>query len=817
MRLLRLEVTDMAGLARGHIVFPETGASIVPAPNERGKSTLVRALELLLTEKASAKTAELKRLRREGAGASRVAAELVLGGKRLRLEKTFDLKLGETRLDLLDEGGGLIGDRAHEEFEDRFRAHVDRTLFDLLRFSQGRALEPLDASGSTRLARALAAEVAVEAADDALLTAVTGFADAQWHATTKALKPKGELKALDDAVAALRARRDELAATVERAAALTSTLAALDERRARLTAERDGIDARAAARAAAQAAELERERARGALARGLERERLVTAVTDAEAALATALDRRTTHDAELLAAAAARTDAEAAVASARATLELASAHAAMRRAHQARDLVAARDAAARTVADERAGAEVLARAGELELALARDEATIAGGAWRLRAVAARPVALEVDGERIELAAGEALERDVTVGLRHSGDDWQELALAATGEAERLAAAVRQHRQELDALLAAAGVVDVAALRLRGQERAAAAAALKDVEGRLAELLGDDDLDTVLAAGASDAGDATAEVRDGVATVAEARRALDAATAVRDRAGGEADRLAAATEALVAAVDAANASVASARAALDAARTEATDDVVAAAAEAARVTLSGVDAEDAGTGESAEAPDPVAERRAIDEALAALADERAAVEADRQIASHAAGQLEDVERELVPSAEELERRRTEALAARRLAARLRAARDDQADRYRAPLRTRISGHLAALLGPGAEVELDEALRITQRRRDGEGWLPWKALSVGAREQLTIVTGLAMAELAGDDGVPFLLDDAIVHSDADRAGALGALLAGTSAQVVVLTCREELLGALPIAEHELVPALGEPNAG
>jgi uncharacterized protein YhaN len=79
------------------------------------------------------------------------------------------------------------------------------------------------------------------------------------------------------------------------------------------------------------------------------------------------------------------------------------------------------------------------------------------------------------------------------------------------------------------------------------------------------------------------------------------------------------------------------------------------------------------------------------------------------------------------------------------------------------------------------------------------------VPWEQLSGGAKEQAAVVTGLAIAELAGDGGVPFWIDDAIVYTDEDRVEGLKALLAATSAQVIVLTCRSELAMGLPGAAY------------
>jgi uncharacterized protein YhaN len=65
---------------------------------------------------------------------------------------------------------------------------------------------------------------------------------------------------------------------------------------------------------------------------------------------------------------------------------------------------------------------------------------------------------------------------------------------------------------------------------------------------------------------------------------------------------------------------------------------------------------------------------------------------------------------------------------------------------------------------------------------------------------------VVTGLAIAELAGAENVPFWIDDAIVYTDDDRVERLKALLTAKSARVIVLTCRSELAAGLPGAAYK-----------
>ncbi|MEX0706119.1 MAG: hypothetical protein WD041_05820, partial [Nitriliruptoraceae bacterium] len=153
------------------------------------------------------------------------------------------------------------------------------------------------------------------------------------------------------------------------------------------------------------------------------------------------------------------------------------------------------------------------------------------------------------------------------------------------------------------------------------------------------------------------------------------------------------------------------------------------------------------------------------------------------------------QLTDTEAQLERAELDQERERRRAQAARLLRDELHAARDELHRAYRAPLRDRIERMSSLLLDEDVAIELDDELRIATRTRGGTT-LGWHQLSAGAREQLAILTALAAAQLAGDDGVPFILDDALGYTDPQRMATLGALLGRTEgAQVIVLTCVPE----------------------
>jgi hypothetical protein len=117
------------------------------------------------------------------------------------------------------------------------------------------------------------------------------------------------------------------------------------------------------------------------------------------------------------------------------------------------------------------------------------------------------------------------------------------------------------------------------------------------------------------------------------------------------------------------------------------------------------------------------------------------------------------------------------------------------------RILAPLQARLDHYLRLAL-PGLVVELDESLAPASVHRPGtDGGRGGKLdeYSIGAREQLGILLRLAYADLLREAGRPTLLilDDALVHSDADRLGGMKRALYDAAArhQILIFTCHPD----------------------
>ena len=97
----------------------------------------------------------------------------------------------------------------------------------------------------------------------------------------------------------------------------------------------------------------------------------------------------------------------------------------------------------------------------------------------------------------------------------------------------------------------------------------------------------------------------------------------------------------------------------------------------------------------------------------------------------------------------------------------------------------------------LLFPGARLALnEETLEITGIARNGREE-PYSALSIGTREQLSILVRLAFAVYLREKGYPaaVILDDALVYADDDRFERMQLALrkAAETVQILILTCR------------------------
>ena len=165
----------------------------------------------------------------------------------------------------------------------------------------------------------------------------------------------------------------------------------------------------------------------------------------------------------------------------------------------------------------------------------------------------------------------------------------------------------------------------------------------------------------------------------------------------------------------------------------------------------------------------------------------------------------AEQLEEKRRELNVARSDLERVEADAKAWKLLLETLREAEREAKETFLEPVRERLRPYLQMLF-PETELRLgEEDFEIVSLRR-GEVEEPFATLSIGAREQIAVLTRLALADLLRekDKPVALILDDPLVNSDDERFRRMALALrkAASSLQILILTCHEsryEKLGA------------------
>lgn len=154
--------------------------------------------------------------------------------------------------------------------------------------------------------------------------------------------------------------------------------------------------------------------------------------------------------------------------------------------------------------------------------------------------------------------------------------------------------------------------------------------------------------------------------------------------------------------------------------------------------------------------------------------------------------------------------ELERR---ANALDLLLTRLTAHRLELTRQLQAPLQKHLN-HYLRLLFPEAALNVDENLIpevLVRQGLGGEERGLFNELSFGAREQMALISRLAYADLLQEAHKPTLiiLDDALVHSDAERLKAMKRVLydAAQRHQILLFTCHPENWRDLGVAAREV----------
>ncbi|MGD2081452.1 MAG: AAA family ATPase [Chromatiales bacterium] len=492
---------------------------------------------------------------------------------------------------------------------------------------------------------------------------------------------------------------------------------------------------------------------------------------------------------------------------------------------------AARDVLARGTLDE----EAVEALREAEFTLRRSEERLAEGSPRLALLALADVDLEADGGRLTLRSGEERNLPVSDALTLTLPDLLSIRVEPGSSLDELQASRETARQGFEALLALHGLASLDDALARAEVLRQARTDLEIAEGRVAaeqsgesmEALRDrlarlegDNARHLAARGAEPplpGSEAEADRRLGNAEEARAgaRDTLEAATAARGAAERERDLLDAGLRRALEDVREAETRSGALAERLDAHRRDAADEALTRALESARLAQAAVAAEHRRLHERLAGLNPERAEALRQAARAALADNerggrdnetrRVAVRArlEQQQEAGLYERLEQARARAEHHREELDRLRRQAAAVRLLFETLKAQRDAARSAYVRPLTERIESLGRILFDTSFQVGLDEGLGILSRTLDGHT-IPFDGLSKGTQEQLGILARLAVAmTVAGEEGVPLILDDALGYSDPERLRGMGPALAraGQAAQLVILTCTPERFRYIP----------------
>lgn len=861
MKILKIELRNYRGVDHRVVEFASSGVTIVEGPNEIGKSSMAEAIDRVIEDMDSTSKQRVVATKPIGRDVGpEVMIEIESGAFAFKYRKRF-LRDRLTELEITHPRTEFhTGREAHDRVEAILSETVDMALWRALRIQQGQIVAQAPLVDQTSLSAALdraAGEAPAGGEEVALFDLAHAEYLAYWTETGRRKGAEIELERVIE-LSALEIERlqnavRDIEADVEASVRLEAEAVRLKERSAEhrlgFAAHQARVDDLAkleatfeTLRAQLQAAQLvatearrvaqARQEAADAIATArLEQETFAREVESGDPQLESAKSRVAAADRRVVDVRAERDEARDRAEVARQRLSRLRDAADLQRLEARAERVAVALTAIHQATEDAALALDVAQLQRirsdhraLELLRARFEAS----APRVTIEATAKVSAVVDGEKLTLAAGARLDHRVkrSLALTVPGALSISMVVGETGESggPDLEAAERG----LADLLSVVGANDVAEAEQLHERREVATRTVADQRRALRESLGDLTADVLVeriaslrtrleGAGLSDAGAAPADEES-------LRDSLDAATEaldIADRNVGAAEQEWEAAHKKLSAVELA--------------RSKKQTELQLATAEAERLEANLVKDRKAKTDASITSDlqranvDEAAKTRAFESGKAALTQE--GPDEAREKLRNATQTLERVDRETREVQDELlqvttrlrdrgedglaeelqeavavhdhgevELRRYQARAAARklLYDTLRTERELARKAYVAPLRRQIENLGRIVFGADFEVELDDQdLSITSRSLAGRT-VPFSSLSIGAQEQIALLSRLACATIvAPDGGVPIILDDALGNSDPQRLEAMGTALAvaGRQCQVIVLTCQPD----------------------
>ena len=534
MRLHRLHLRDVKGVAARTVDFPDSGVVVIEGPNEVGKTTLLEAFDILLDPalKATSKHRRVQALQPVGQDVGPfVEAEFSVGDYRLRLAKRW-LRSPRTELEVLAPVREQhTGEAAQQRVDAILAGALDRSLWEALRFTQAGSLGQVPLTDSAVLTEALdgASGADLHSSDGGPLLDQVEQEYLRYY--TRGGRSTGVLRA---AVTAVNAARDEAVQAFGRVqeteqlierhrqarAAVQQLAEAQPTVHQELAAATERVTVVASAVEAHQVAHEEATRADEMLGHATEalteRQRLAAEVTDARDRWRRAEEDLADSRTQLASLVEQTDDLRAAVESrradrqrARAVLDLASADGAHLTGVERVDTLRSRLSRLADFREEQTRLEdELATVPMVDAATVRELEHHDTAVLRLRArqeASSAHVVLEalgegvqllVNGESADLGAAGATELTVAGGLELELPGSLRVTVRPEQAAADLARQVTEAEQALSAALRRARVTDLAAARTVTTTRAELTSRLRFTSERLSDLLDGADEQTV---------------------------------------------------------------------------------------------------------------------------------------------------------------------------------------------------------------------------------------------------------------------------------------------------------------------------------
>ena len=849
MRLHRVRLRNFRGVADSEVEFSAEGVTVVEGPNEVGKTSIPEALDLILEMLDSSSARKVKSVKPVGRDVGPEAEiEMSSGDYRFVYAKRW-LRDRRTTLEVTSpRHEQLTGREAHDRVNMILNDTLDPSLWAALRIDQGKELA-LPKFGETSLGQALdraaGGQFASDREDD-LWDRICAERDQYWTATGQPVKDR---RSRDDRIRDFRAEVGTLAAgikAIDSDASEVSRLAADESRLAEARADceqqerelSEQWDAtehlRNEVERLATAGEAAAVKRRGAARDQQRRDELIRDHESRVRDLAE-LESEAERAAPALASAARHAD-QAASSLAEARTALHSAEVQQRTAVADRDhrrqqieVAQLRERSDRVIAAEKALKDAEAhlesakvddnlrdRIDEANLAVERSKAAFASGAASVETTALRDLSVRIDGEDVDLAAGEPHRTVVGVEAELSIPEVVVVRVRSGAGSKDLSAELSNARDALRRLCEAGGVADLDEARRAAYQRSEAerrrSDALETIERDLRDLTVDtliskiEALNRRIGAYAEERSDdpplppdfeaAKKIASDADRHFAQCRDEFEARDAAAATADDALNREQLKEAELSGQIKSARGAEQLAGEQLAAARQERADADISAGlvaatelAEAAGQSLAEAEAK-------LKAADPDSIEVKLDNARS---NRERQIELGSRLELRGEEGLHTRHDEAASRLQHLERERdsteARAQAARLLHDTFERRRQQARQRYMEPFKQRIEQLGRIVFNETFAVDLDDDLSVVRRTLDGDT-LDVDQLSTGALEQMGVVSRLACAAIVSPDGggAPVIIDDALGWSDPDRLRNMGAAIsaAGGQCQVIILTC-------------------------